>query len=1086
VNKVLSVLCICLCVQLSAQMPAHKINRISESYQGKIIELGPLQIAQIRSNDKNGDRGGYQFAERRDVNLTPFNSGEWRMSGDFHEWTLSIHSKNALSLNLGFTEYQLPGDASLSIISDSGEIIGPFTQADNKEHLQLWTPIVSGDKLTIILRIADKDMSALELRLSAVNHGYRFAETRSVSGSCNIDILCRNEEAFSLIEKYQDQINSVGVVQVNGNLLCSGFLINNAKNDFTPYFITAAHCKIDERNASSVVVYWNYENSFCRTPNSFLSSETGDGMLNKFNTGAELISSAVSGEINSLSVDFTLIKLNNPVDPNHFPYFAGWDLSSGFTDTTFTVHHPNAEEKRISFDFGKPRFSPMLEDSVIVGGEFIEDSIFVRVLNWELGTTEFGSSGSPLFNREGKAIGLLSGGKASCVQQDMYDEYGWIGLAWENEGTPETRLKDWLDPNAAGIRSLDGLNGSFSLLADESFRTLCGVQSDSIEIDIQIDKNFKNTVDISVNNLPSGVTASFSNASVTPGGSSILILRNISTLNTGIYQIQYEGTDGTNIGENTITLDITSNVPDKLGIEFPQSGNTVDGLARFNWSGNADMYEIEISDNISFSNPIIADNSISRQLFSTSALPQNNEFFWRVRGLNLCGNSAWTEPTLFRTSSLNCTQIDETDLDIQIADTRFDTIVSLINVDKSEPIHSVSVPLIEGTHTYSSDLIFNLISPQGTKVNLANNICEGGIPFMDFKIGFNDQGFPLEEVPCPFTDGRTYAPERALENFAGEEPQGIWTLEVIDQVEFDAGALQNWSLQICSEETSSLFSEFPEQTINACGLSSVNSSVNLSQDFNGPVTITAVPSKDVLDVDLSTNVADPGDDISFTINNIGNLNDEPVSIRFITSDGNQSSESVFIIDFESNFEDISISNPQNNTIIKTGDIIDFDWNDIAGASGYTLQVSKDPLFIDLDKDLSTIESRQDVALDFVEQGEVITVYWRVIAEGSDCSKISEVFSFEADFTDAVIQLENTELNIYPNPTRDQIFIESIGVVNSPIVLELFDISGKRLQTINIEKGIVQETMTVASYPQGIYFLKIKSDLESKITKIIKQ
>jgi len=1086
VDKVLFVLCICISISLGAQIPSHKVHRSKDMHKGKLIELGPLQVAQVRSDDKDKNTGAYKFAERRDVDLTPFNSGEWHIFEEYHEWTLSIHSKNAASLNLGFSEYRLPANSSLSIISGDGQTLGPFTKADNKDHLQLWTPIIIGDKLSIKLRIPELEIQNLDLRLTAVNHGFRFAETRSASGSCNIDVLCGDEDSFPLIRKYQDQIHSVGVVQVRGSLLCSGFLINNANNDFTPYFITAAHCGIDRISASSCVVYWNFENSFCRPPDSAISGENGDGTLTKFNTGASLVSTAISGDLSILSVDFTLIRLNDPIDPDYSPYFSGWDINPSFSDTTFTVHHPNAEEKRISFDFESPRFAPMLEDSFIVDNQLIEDSIFVRVLDWELGTTEFGSSGAPLFNKEGNAIGFLSGGKASCIDRDEYDDFGWLGLAWENENSPETSLKEWLDPNNTGVKTIGGLSGSFSISADEPFRSLCGIQSDSIDIDIQVDSNFKNNVQLSVSDLPAGISGSFSNSSPAPGENTNLILRNLSSLSSGMYEIKLEGTDGENKNSNKLTLDIISNVPNTLEVEFPKSAEAVNVLAEFNWSGNADLYEIEISKDISFANPIVNDNSINRLSYSTSELPLNSEFFWRVRGMNFCGNSAWSKPELFRTSSLKCEQVDETDLNIEISDSRFDTITSMINITKSELIESVSIPLIEGEHSYSSDLIFNLISPAGTKVNLASSICAGAIAFLDFKIGFNDKGFSRNSIPCPFTDGSTYKPEEPLDIFKGENPQGLWTLEIIDVFEFDAGALQSWSLQICSIQTSSLFSTFPEQTINACGLSSISSSIELSQDFQGAVSISVEPANEDLSLDLSNTTADPGETINFTINNIDVLNDETSSIRFIISDGTQVSESVLVLDFESSFEDIDLFSPLNNTIIRTGDIIDFDWNDVEGITGYTLQLTTDPTFSTVAKTIAVSESNQSIALDFIEQGEASLVYWRIIAEGSVCSKFSEVFSFLADFTDVIVQIENTDLNIYPNPTTDLLFIESIGVVNSVLTTEIFDISGKRLQTIKIASGQVKEVISMVEYAQGVYFVKLTSNMESQITKIVKQ
>ena len=68
---------------------------------------------------------------------------------------------------------------------------------------------------------------------------------------------------------------------------------------------------------------------------------------------------------------------------------------------------------------------------------------------WELGTTESGSSGSPLFSDTGKIIGQLYAGQSNCIgteNNNDYDIYGRFGISWDAGQNPSSRLKDWLDP----------------------------------------------------------------------------------------------------------------------------------------------------------------------------------------------------------------------------------------------------------------------------------------------------------------------------------------------------------------------------------------------------------------------------------------------------------------------------------------------------------------------------------------------------------------------------------------------------------------------------------------------------------------
>ena len=44
---------------------------------------------------------------------------------------------------------------------------------------------------------------------------------------------------------------------------CSGTLLNNRQQDFTPYFLTAAHCVGTEEEARSVTAFWLYQTQTC-------------------------------------------------------------------------------------------------------------------------------------------------------------------------------------------------------------------------------------------------------------------------------------------------------------------------------------------------------------------------------------------------------------------------------------------------------------------------------------------------------------------------------------------------------------------------------------------------------------------------------------------------------------------------------------------------------------------------------------------------------------------------------------------------------------------------------------------------------
>jgi PKD repeat protein len=73
------------------------------------------------------------------------------------------------------------------------------------------------------------------------------------------------------------------------------------------------------------------------------------------------------------------------------------------------------------------------------------------------GVTEGGSSGSPLFDPSGFIVGHLSGGRASCIQNELPDYYGKFSYSWASNGSDSSRqLKPWLDPINSGVQWLKG------------------------------------------------------------------------------------------------------------------------------------------------------------------------------------------------------------------------------------------------------------------------------------------------------------------------------------------------------------------------------------------------------------------------------------------------------------------------------------------------------------------------------------------------------------------------------------------------------------------------------------------------------
>jgi len=102
------------------------------------------------------------------------------------------------------------------------------------------------------------------------------------------------------------------------------------------------------------------------------------------------------------------------------------------------------------------------------------------------------------------------------------------------------------------------------------------------------------------------------------------------------------------------------------------------------------------------------------------------------------------------------------------------------------------------SHTYNWDLTVNLISPTGTKIELFSNIGSSGDNFTGTTLD-DEAGTDIADGSAPFSG--TFRPFDSLSLFDGQDANGTWTLEVIDEWATDTGTLNSWSLEITSGET---------------------------------------------------------------------------------------------------------------------------------------------------------------------------------------------------------------------------------------------------------------------------------------------
>jgi lysyl endopeptidase len=367
-----------------------------------------------------------RFAVPHSVLISPMKSQNWEKSAQGYTWTHRVTTPNAVSLNFGFSRFNLPEGAELNIYSaDRTQFIRAFTYLDNNVNGQLWTPVIMSDDVIIELNVPANLVSEVELELTHVGQGFRtFGQSTLKSGSCNVDVACKESKGW------EAEVNTVAVISTGGSNFCTGFMVNNTNNDKAPYFMTAAHCRINSSTAPSLVTYWNFQTSKC--------GGSRDGKLTDFQSGSVHLAT------NSRS-DSTLVKLNSAPKDEWNVNFAGWDATTAIGTSAVAIHHPNVDEKSISFENDPTALSSY------GGTSSPGDSTHVWVKDWDIGTTEPGSSGSPLFDSNHRVIGQLHGGGAACGN-DRPDYYGRFHTSYK-----EANFAKYLDAASTGKLTVDTL-----------------------------------------------------------------------------------------------------------------------------------------------------------------------------------------------------------------------------------------------------------------------------------------------------------------------------------------------------------------------------------------------------------------------------------------------------------------------------------------------------------------------------------------------------------------------------------------------------------------------------------------------------
>lgn len=350
----------------------------------------------------------------------------------------------------------------------------------------------------------------------------------------------------------------------------------------------------------------------------------------------------------------------------------------------------------------------------------------------------------------------------------------------------------FFDINNAHITINPGLP-NFTLMLDPSTVTECN--DGSVQTIVQVGQfmGFSNPVSLSMLNLPPGATAVFVPQIVNPGSSSTLTISNLTGL-FGLYTPTVRGTSTTGNKDVIFSINLLSPPTVSPTLVSP-ANNTPDAVITplLDWQTVAGVtqYQYQVAYDNMFSNIVLSGTTSADQYQVTSPLLVAQQYYWRVRGINTCGNGVWSSPFSFTTTSCLALMSSNVPVNLPVGTS---LVTSVFDCPVDMVITDINIMNLTGTHSWVDDLKFTIIAPDASERLIWDQPCQN---HDNFSIQLDDEAASGMH-PCPPTDGMAYKPTNTLSFFDNKHSLGIWTLEVVDVYpSADGGSLSTWGLKVC-------------------------------------------------------------------------------------------------------------------------------------------------------------------------------------------------------------------------------------------------------------------------------------------------
>lgn len=425
----------------SKTLVSHRVPLLASPAQSTIRLVLPKQSVQDKSRPEKIEQDDWRevgYPRKQELLAAFSESGStlaWKEIGDQLVLSFLIESEGAEGLRVGIrVKKQIPG---LSIkVADVSDWSGGFStfhlnpdwisETYGNAPLLLWTPITEGSIQAVEISIPktqEAATSAFDIEnVSHIHNLHGQARANPKLLSCHQNYTCSADQS---IQQSGRAVARIFITRPDGRTgNCSGALINDTISSGTPYFATANHCLSLSSEAAGLQFHWYFEQA-CggTTTNPAYSVSLGSQLL-----------------YTARDVDFTLLRVTGNIPSGLLTL--GWNVSEMDVGTgLYGIHHPDGARKASSTG----QYAGVVPSLTFRGSTASQTwTISAHAVTWTTGTTEPGSSGSPLITGNGIFRGALSAGPTAqtCSSNPKVAFYSRFSQIFP-------RIRSYLDPTAS-------------------------------------------------------------------------------------------------------------------------------------------------------------------------------------------------------------------------------------------------------------------------------------------------------------------------------------------------------------------------------------------------------------------------------------------------------------------------------------------------------------------------------------------------------------------------------------------------------------------------------------------------------------